>query len=204
MAPRTAEVLAVGGEAHLVRVEGAEAAASLALWLRSQDLRCTEVVPAATSVLVDGTADADHLRRLVEQWQPSGLRSADAPLVEVPVSYDGPDLSEVARRWGVTREEVVRRHTGVEFVATFSGFAPGFSYLSGLPSDWALPRRDSPRARVPAGSVALADVWCGIYPTPSPGGWWLLGRTDVVVWDLAREQGPALLPPGTRVRFVVA
>ena len=120
------------------------------------------------------------------------------------MTYDGEDLDRVAHRWSVDVDEVVARHTNIEFVATFGGFAPGFSYLAGLPEQWALPRLDSPRSRVPAGSVALADRWCGIYPSASPGGWWLLGRTQVAVWDLEREPNPSLLVPGTRVRFVAA
>lgn len=208
------EPTAVGPDAWLVRLDDAEAAASLALRLRSGGLRCADVVPAADSVLVDGLRDVAPLRDLVARWRAESQREGQAgrpgagrpgrevPLVEVPVTYDGPDLSEVARLWGVDVDEVVRRHTGLEFVATFSGFAPGFSYLSGLPADWTVPRRPSPRDRVPAGAVALADRWCGVYPTASPGGWQLLGRTTLVVWDLERAEGPALLAPGTRVRFV--
>lgn len=194
--------LRVGHDAWLVHVAHAEQAAALALWLRTQGLVCAEVVPAATSVLVDGLPDVAPLRDLLARWSPHRPAPEELPVVEVPVTYDGPDLGEVARLWDVTREEVVRRHTSLEFVATFSGFAPGFSYLSGLPEGWALPRRSSPRDRVPAGAVALADRWCGIYPSASPGGWQLLGRTDLVVWDLTRREGPALLAPGTRVRFV--
>lgn len=192
----------VGFHAWLVRVGGAEEAASLASWLRSQQLRCAELVPAAASVLVDAPTSVDQLRNLVARWRPEGAPQPVTEAVEVPVTYDGPDLAAVAGYWGVTVDEVVRRHTSTEFVATFSGFAPGFSYLAGLPREWALPRLASPRDRVPAGAVALADRWCGIYPAPSPGGWQLLGRTDLVVWDLGRDEGPALLVPGTRVRFV--
>ena len=119
--------------------------------------------------------------------------------------YDGADLADVARLWGVTEAEVVARHTGTEFRVAFCGFAPGFPYLlaaEDLPGgDGRVPRRASPRPAVPAGSVGLADRWCGIYPTASPGGWQLLGRTDLTLFDPAREP-PALLPPGTRVRFV--
>ncbi len=93
------------------------------------------------------------------------------------------------------------RHTGTTFVAAFSGFAPGFAYLAGLDDEHAVPRLDSPRTRVPAGSVALAGTWCGVYPTASPGGWQLIGHTDARLWDVERDP-PALLAPGTRVRFV--
>ncbi len=117
--------------------------------------------------------------------------------------YDGPDLEDVAGLWGVEPAEVVARHTRLELVSVFCGFAPGFAYLSGLPREWAVPRLDSPRSRVPVGSVALADTWCGVYPTASPGGWRLLGRTDATLWDVHRDP-PALLAPGTRVRFVEA
>lgn len=192
----------VGLDAWVVRVGEAEEAASLASWLRSQELPCAEVVPAAASVLVDAPEDVDRLHDLVARWQPAGPTEVGAPEVEVPVTYDGPDLAVVAGHWAVDVDEVVRRHMSTEFVATFSGFAPGFSYLGGLPREWALPRRASPRDRVPAGAVALADRWCGIYPAPSPGGWQLLGRTELRVWDLDRREGPALLVPGTRVRFV--
>lgn len=194
----------VGDDGWLVRVSDAEHAASLAVWVRDHGLDCADVVPAAASVLVDGVRDAAALRRLVERWRPGGGAGRSGPVVEVPVTYDGPDLAAVALHWGVTPAEAVARHTSIEFVATFAGFAPGFSYLGGLPARWAVPRLVSPRERVAPGSVGVADRWCGIYPTASPGGWSLLGRTDLPMWDLTRERDPALLTPGTRVRFVVA
>jgi KipI family sensor histidine kinase inhibitor len=123
--------------------------------------------------------------------------------VEVPTTYDGPDLEEVARVWGMSTAEVVATHTGLEHEVAFCGFSPGFAYCAGLPEHLAVPRRHDPRPRVPAGSVAVADRWTGVYPTASPGGWQLLGRTDLVLWDADREP-PATLAPGTRVRFVVA
>jgi KipI family sensor histidine kinase inhibitor len=120
--------------------------------------------------------------------------------VEIPVTYDGPDLAEVARLTGLPADEVVRRHAAAEYVVAFSGFAPGFGYLTGLPAELRVPRRDSPRTAVPAGSVAVAGEFTGVYPRRSPGGWQLLGRTDAVLWDPERDP-PALLVPGTRVRF---
>ena len=117
-----------------------------------------------------------------------------------PVRYAGPDLARVADHWGCSTEEVVDLHTSLEFTSTFCGFAPGFAYLAGLPAERAVPRLESPRARVAPGSVGLADTWCGVYPTASPGGWLLIGTTDADLWDVDRAE-PALLAPGTRVRF---
>jgi KipI family sensor histidine kinase inhibitor len=120
--------------------------------------------------------------------------------VTIPVVYDGPDLADVASRTDLSVEEVVRRHAAGEYVVAFCGFAPGFGYLTGLDPALCLPRRTVPRTRIPAGSVAVADRFTSVYPSNSPGGWHLLGRTATVMWDLER-QPPALLAPGTRVRF---
>jgi allophanate hydrolase subunit 1 len=126
---------------------------------------------------------------------PSGGR------VELPTVYDGEDLASVAGYWGVTPREVIDRHRGTEFRVAFCGFAPGFGYLTGLPEELAVPRLATPRTRVPAGSVGLAGPYTGVYPGASPGGWLLIGRTDAVLFDPAAEP-PALLAPGTVVRFV--
>ena len=112
--------------------------------------------------------------------------------MEVPVVYDGADVDELARLWDVSTAEVAARHADTEFEVAFCGFAPGFAYLRGLDAD--VPRRSSPRPRVPAGSVALAGRYCGIYPTESPGGWQLVGRTSAQLFDPGREP-PALLAP---------
>jgi KipI family sensor histidine kinase inhibitor len=190
----------VGHHALLVEVEDADAALSLATWARETSVEAVEVVPAAASVLFDGVADVPALARVLAGWSPSASPPA-GELVEIGVRYDGPDLAAVAERWGVDVETAVERHASVEYVAAFCGFAPGFSYLRGLPEELAVPRLDSPRSRVPAGAVGLAGEWCGVYPRPSPGGWRILGTTDAVLWDQDREP-PALLAPGTRVRFV--
>lgn len=182
----------------LVSLADHHAALALAGYLRGQLPGVTDVVSGATSVLVDGLGPArDRLARLLDSWPGPGTGTA-GPVVRIGVDYDGADLSRVADLWQVSEEEVVRRHTGVEFLAAFTGFAPGFAYLSGSP--WPVPRLATPRPRVPAGAVALADSWCGIYPRPSPGGWQLIGRTTTVLWDLDRDP-PAVLAPGTRVRF---
>jgi KipI family sensor histidine kinase inhibitor len=196
------ELRAVGRHAVLAEVADAEHALSLATWARALPVDAAEVVPAAGSVLFDGVPDPAALAETLRDWSPSAVPVTGA-LVEVPMTYDGPDLPYVAEAWGTDVHGVMSTHSEVEYVAAFCGFAPGFAYLAGLPPRLAVPRLESPRAAVPAGSVGLAGSWCGVYPTASPGGWRLLGRTDVVLWDQSRER-PALLAPGTRVRFVPA
>ncbi|MFJ5678119.1 5-oxoprolinase subunit PxpB [Streptomyces sp. NPDC093097] len=160
-----------------------------------------EMVPAARTVFLDGLADPRALGADLATWHVPPLTAGDRPAVEIPVRYDGPDLAEVAALWGVTPDEVVRRHSGTAFHVAFCGFAPGFGYLTGLPEHLHVSRRETPRTRVPVGSVALAGPYTGVYPRSSPGGWRLIGRTDAVLWDPAREPA-ALLAPGTTVRFV--
>ncbi|MDF1603157.1 allophanate hydrolase subunit 1 [Nocardioides sp. YIM 152315] len=192
----------VGATALLVEVAGPAQALALATWARAARVEAVEVVPAAESVLFDGVPDVEALGALLRGWTPTS-ETPVGELVEVPVTYDGADLAFVADAWGTDVAGLVARHTGLEFVSAFCGFAPGFAYLDGLPAELAVPRLDSPRPRVPAGSVGLAGRWCGTYPTASPGGWRLLGRTDAPLWDPSRDR-PALLAPGTRVRFVAA
>ena len=197
---RPLELRAVGRHAVLAEVADSAAARSLASYARAAQVPADEVVPGARTVLFDGVPNADALAGLLSGW------TADAapdpgPLVELPVTYDGADLADVAARWGTDVDGVVARHRELEFVAAFCGFAPGFAYLAGLPEEAAVPRLDTPRTRVPAGSVGLAGSWCGVYPSASPGGWRLLGHTDAPLWDPGRSE-PALLAPGTRVRFV--
>jgi len=157
------------------------------------------VVPGAETVLFDGVADAGALLEELRGWRREA--TPVGPLVEIAVTYDGPDLESVASSWGCDVTEVVARHAATELVSAFCGFSPGFAYLAGLTAS--VPRLATPRTRVPAGSVALAATWCGIYPVASPGGWQVIGHTEAVLWDPARAQ-PALLAPGTRVRFVAA
>ncbi len=121
-------------------------------------------------------------------------------MITIGVHYDGDDLDRVAELTGLSSEEVIMIHTGQLWTVAFCGFAPGFGYLAGEHDRLAVPRRPEPRTRVPTGSVALADTYCGVYPRATPGGWQLIGRTDATIWDLDQDP-PALLRPGTRVRF---
>ncbi len=162
-----------------------------------------EVVPAYRTVLVTTTsaaeaeAVADALPRLALP-EPAEVHGR---VVEVPVSYDGQDLPEVARLTGLPAQEVIRRHTAPEYLVAFLGFSPGFPYLVGLDPALHVARRATPRTRVPAGSVGLAGEQTGVYSVASPGGWQLIGRTEVALFD-ARRTPPALLAAGDRLRFV--
>jgi KipI family sensor histidine kinase inhibitor len=197
------EVLPCGDRALLVEVAGPAAVAGVRRALEAAPLPGQrELVPAARTVLVvldrpPTDLDVAALRRL--RPVQAGPDQAAAPVV-LPVVFDGPDLDEVAALSGGTAADVVRALTGAELTVAFSGFAPGFGYLTGLPADLHVPRRATPRTRVPGGSVALAGEFAGVYPRPSPGGWQLVGRTDVALFDVDRNP-PALLVPGTPVRF---
>ncbi|GAB2555452.1 5-oxoprolinase subunit B family protein [Kribbella endophytica] len=162
-----------------------------------------DIVPAGRTVMVTiDNGDLSTLERTLLTTTPLEDRRIGGDLVEIPVVYDGEDLADVAELLSCSIEEVVRRHTADEWTVAFCGFAPGFGYLTGE-SSWDIPRRSSPRTKVPAGSVGLAGEFSGVYPRESPGGWQLLGRTDVAVFDLNRDPA-ALLSPGRRIRFVDA
>ena len=124
-----------------------------------------------------------------------------ARLVEIPTTYDGPDLAEVARRSRLSIDELIALHAGREYQAYFLGFLPGFAYCGRLDARIEAPRLERPRERVPAGSVAIADGQTAVYPLDSPGGWRLIGRTALVMFDPAREPA-AFISAGDRVRFV--
>lgn len=192
----------VGADALLLEVED-PAAWFVELSRRRDlgDLTVLDIVPGARTVLLDGVPDPAGAAAAVRTFRPDSVQTVASPVVTVPVEFDGPDLADVARLWGVETHEVVRRLEQTPFHVAFCGFAPGFAYLAGLPDHLAVPRLPTPRPRVEAGSVGLADRYAGIYPTASPGGWRLVGRTTVTLFDPARTP-PALLSPGTRVRFV--
>lgn len=158
-----------------------------------------EVVLGASTVLVRGEPAA--VRALVARSGPVAVVPGAGRTVEVPVTYDGDDLDEVAALTGLTGDEVVAAHTSTPWTVAFTGFAPGFSYLVGGDERLHVPRRSSPRTRVPAGAVGLAGAFSGVYPRASPGGWQLIGSTPLAMWDPARAD-PALLVAGTTVRFV--
>jgi KipI family sensor histidine kinase inhibitor len=137
-------------------------------------------------------------------WSRPPRQAAAGRVVEIPVRYGsdaGPDLDEVAEHCGMTPDEVVRRHTGGNYVVYFVGFQPGFAYLGGLDPALHMPRRAAPRVAVPAGSVGIGGAQTGVYPLATPGGWQLIGRTARVLFD-PRAEPPTLLAPGDRVRFV--
>ncbi|MET8123712.1 allophanate hydrolase subunit 1 [Micromonospora sp. NPDC005189] len=203
------------------------------LWRRREqgELLAVEIVPAASTVLLDGLPDPTATATLLRRWAPTvstaarasarpcdgsddcggdhggddhgGVDRAVGTEVVVPVDFDGPDLPAVAEHWGVDLSAVLRRLTDTRFRVAFCGFAPGFPYLTGLPAELALPRLATPRPRVPAGSVALAGPYAGIYPSASPGGWLLVGRTHLVLFDV-HAHPPARLGPGTLVRMAAA
>lgn len=187
------------GEAESARVHA---------WLRALHRApppwLVDLHPAYASLLVEfdlGAVGHDEVRRWLLALEPtvSAAPAVAGRLLELPVCYggaEGPDLEALAAHSGLPVDEVVRRHSFATYTVAFLGFQPGFAYLLGLPPELAMPRRASPRASVPAGSVAIAGAQAGVYPAASPGGWQLLGRTRVPL-----AEGWAL--PGDRVRFVV-
>jgi KipI family sensor histidine kinase inhibitor len=178
---------------------------------RAQLTGVRDIVPGMRDLVVH----VDPLRCVVDEIERALLADSDDPLapmhrthpavVEIPVTYggdDGPDLAEVADACGLSAAEVCERHAAAEYVVCFVGFLPGFPYLGLLDPALRVPRRRTPRPRVPAGSVAIAGEYTGVYPWASPGGWHLIGRTDVTLFDLDADP-PARLAPGNRVRFRV-
>lgn len=163
----------------------------------------TELVPAARTILVrfdPRVVAADALAERLLAIEPADDRVVSDAVVTIPVRYDGQDLDEVASLLSVSTDEVVARHQAATWTVAFTGYAPGFGYLVGDDDLFRVPRRSSPRTRIPAGSVGLAGAFSGVYPRESPGGWQLIGTTDARMWDLDRDE-PALLSPGATVRF---
>ncbi len=175
-----------------------------------------DVAPAYASVCVryepavwaDGASAQSAYARIVARLSilvetAPTLSVADTGVVEIPVCYggeSGPDLDEVAAHANLTPDALIALHSSAEYRVAMLGFTPGFAYLLGLPDALHMPRRPSPRTRVPAGSVAIGGTQTGVYPRETPGGWHLIGRTPLVLFDPARDP-PALLAPGMRLRF---
>jgi KipI family sensor histidine kinase inhibitor len=163
------------------------------------------MVPAARTVLIegDGVVSSSAIDSLLASWDPlQELSSRISEHFTIPVTYDGIDLQEVAELTGLSTQEVIELHTSAVMSVAFFGFMPGFAYISGLPEQLNVPRRDEPRTVVAAGSVAIAAEYTGIYPKKSPGGWRVIGRTDIVMWEPSRHP-PPLLTIGASIRFVV-
>ncbi len=207
-------MLPAGDAALLVEVEdpgraGSDEVLALTAALREAALGgVADLVPAARTVLVIGSGGVDlgelgsAVAAIADRAElRAGVDFEAADDIVIPVRYDGPDLTDVARLSGLSAAEVIARHTGTRWRAAFIGFAPGFAYLTGDGPGLDVPRRAESRTTVPAGSVALAGGFSAVYPTASPGGWQLIGSTDVPLWDIDRDP-PSLIGPGQWVRFV--
>lgn len=195
-----------GDRALLVEFEStAEVIAFMEALDLSRPVGVADIVPGARSLLVtvaEPNLQAPARRALADitvAARPDSLPREQADVV-IDVIYDGADLADVARRLAMTPEEVIDAHSGTPWRVGFGGFTPGFAYLVGGDPRLRVPRHDEPRTRVPAGSVAVAGEFTGVYPRESPGGWRLIGRTTAILWDIDRPQ-PALLRPGMWVSF---
>ena len=193
-----------GEAALLVELGSPERAQALAASLRATPIRgVVEAVPGLETVLVEFSQGADPGAPVPElEDRVASLDVVPKPgrARVIPVVYDGPDLGDVAALAGLTTDEVVALHTSVELRVLFCGFAPGFAYLGDLPPRLRVDRLGTPRTRTPAGSVAIAGRMSGIYPADLPGGWRVIGRTDLALFDPRRDP-PVTLLPGDRVRF---
>jgi KipI family sensor histidine kinase inhibitor len=195
-------VLPYGPAAWLVELDEDEVAPYTRALRGANRPGVREIVPGARTVLVrTDPAATEDLRPWLLELPPLPASAGAELTIEIPVRYDGPDLAEVAASTGLTVDDVIDRHRAATYTCAFCGFSPGFAYLRGLDDGLVLPRRPTPRTRVPAGAVAIADRYSAVYPSPSPGGWHLIGHTDASLWDPRREP-PALIQPGATVRFV--
>ncbi len=197
--------LPAGENALLVQLDGLEEVLALFASLREHPVPGTaEMIPAAQTLLIafDPTRlDAETLASRLQSRDLSHRATGTGRIVEIPVDYSGQDLDEVVALTGLDRAEVIARHSGTLWLAAFNGFAPGFCYLTGGDPALNVPRRTTPRTAIPAGSVAVAGAFSGVYPQSSPGGWQIIGTTPVAMWDMRRTP-PAWLAPGDQVRFV--
>ena len=213
MKPR---VLPFGESAFLVEL-GDAFDESLAAWARSLAVQwgIGPAVPAYASVVLSfdpEATDPDAAERrardlvargttYIAETDPAPPHQARVRIVEIPTRYDGPDLADVASMSKMSVDEVIALHSGRDYLAYFLGFLPGWAYCGQLDPRIVATRLERPRPRVPAGSVGVVDGQTGVYPYQSPGGWRLIGSTDVTMFEAAREP-PSLIQPGDRVRFV--
>lgn len=198
-------VLPSGSTAVLVEVDSLEEVLGLYAALEAAPLPgVVDVVPAARTVLLvidPGATTLAAVSDAIRRTEPRPGGRGTGELTEIPVTYDGEDLADAAELLACSPADLVRQHTEAEWTVAFCGFAPGFGYLTS--PDWhhQVPRRSSPRTKVPVGAVALAGAFGGVYPRESPGGWQLIGHTDLLMFDPDREPA-AILRPGARIRFV--
>ncbi|ANI83883.1 5-oxoprolinase subunit PxpB [Kosakonia oryzae] len=182
------------------------------IWRLTQRLstvpEVAEVIPGMNNITVvlrdPGTLALDAIERLQRWWEESEALEPESRAIEIPVLYGGdagPDLGRVAEHCRMSEKQVVELHASVDYVVWFIGFQPGFPYLGGLPEVLATPRRAEPRVRVAAGSVGIGGAQTGIYPLETPGGWNLIGRTDLALFN-PRLAEPSLLRPGDTLRFI--
>lgn len=180
--------------------------------LRKADIiGVVELVPTYTSICIHydpAMLSYETLQRIIGQMKinlSEDNQEAPGRIVEIPVCYGGeygPDLSFVAQHNGLTPEEVIKRHSEGEYLVYMLGFLPGFAYMGGMDASIACPRLESPRTKIPAGSVGIAGTQTGIYPLSSPGGWQLIGRTPLKMFAIHGDQTQFALSAGDRVRFV--
>lgn len=218
---RTLAALPYGPDAWLLRFAETpgEAAFNRARWLLQQletdpPDGLLEYVPGYTTLLLEFTSPESAMSARTGWIKDLLKRSKQAPnssfvldpvLHEIPVHYDGPDLQRIADHAGIGIDEVIHRHTTPTYRVALIGFAPGFPYLDGLDPTLVTPRLETPRPRIRAGSVAIGGEHAGIYPTAGPGGWNIVGHTDVALFDLQRGKTAAamcFLHPGDQLRFV--
>ena len=198
-------ILPAGGSALLVELDDLASVLALSAALRARPLAgVREVVPAARTVLLLCDPELTPLASVADAVRalepPSSAPSGRGAVVEIPARYDGPDVDDVLAETGLTRAGLIDWHTSAEWQVAFCGFVPGFGYLV-TDEPQSISRRTTPRTSVPAGSIGLAAEFSGVYPRSSPGGWQLIGRTDLNLFDLDADP-PASLRPGVPVRFV--
>jgi KipI family sensor histidine kinase inhibitor len=197
-----------GEAALLVETDSADRAQALAAELQREPIPgVTAAIPGLRSLLVELdplAADPVAVRQAVAgRLARAAQRTVATRLRTIPVAYGGemgPDLPDVAALTGLTEAEVVERHASAQLRVLFDGFAPGFAYLGDLPVELRVARLDTPRTRTPAGSVGIAGPMSAVYPATLPGGWRVIGRTPLTLFDPRRDP-PAYLMPGDRVRF---